>query len=550
MKKLIVSAVAFVMAAACTSTQVQTTPEPTMASKQARSQKNSLEPTLVTLDSPSPLVSVRLMVKAGSTADFRGKEGLANMTADALLAGGFGDPMDPVTKEELAEITQPWGSGANPSNFVSAETTTFYMTVPREVLGTYLDQVLRPLFTSPLFAADEIERLKNEADAGFSSARFENLENLGLYALDMYVNEGTAYEHVPFGTERGVESITREDVLRFYEAYYRPGNMIVGVSTLDGEVTGPIMDVVKAINADVRTPMPPIRIGEPKMPTGRHAVVIEEPNAPAAGIHIGFPLSITREDPDFWPLYVAQTWFGTHRDSTGRLYQQIRQERGYNYGDYAYIEHWMGKPWSLFQVFNQPRSHQYFSIWIRPVQHDYAYHISKAATYELERLIELGLTDEEVAAAKNKAKVLYVNLAETVDRLLSARVDDAFYGMQPGFLEGYLERLERVTTADVNRAIRKHLQTENMKYVFITDSQNADTLLAQLRGNRPAYGKTLADYQITSRELEDGSVVYEVPESKLEMLRNDALWATEPLDLETVRRIDVDSVFATRQFGR
>lgn len=550
MKKLFTSAAALLLAAACSSTQVQTAPEPVIAGGPQQAATLPNDPMLVTLDSPSPMVAIRIMVKAGSTADFPGKEGLANLTADALLAGGYGDPSDPVTKEDLAELTQPWGSGANPSNFVSNETTTFYMTVPREKLDTYIEQVLEPLFNEPLFAADEIDRLKNEAKANFSSARYENLEQLGLNAIDMYINQGTAYEHPPLGSERGVESITREDVVRFYESYYRPGNIIIGVSTSDPQVTRRIVDAVDSVNDDVRVPMPAIRIGEPKMPVGRHAVVIEEPNAPAAGIHIGFPLSITRKDPDFWPLYVAQTWFGTHRDSTGRLYQQIRQERGYNYGDYAYIEHWMGKPWNLFQVFNQPRSHQYFSIWIRPVQHDYAYHIAKAATYELEQLIELGLTDEQVAQAKKKAKVLYVNLAETVDRLLGAKVDDAFYGMQPGFLEGYLERLDRVTTADVNRAIRKHLQSENMKYLFITNGDNAEQLVAQLRENRPAYGKSLADYQITSRELEDGTLVYEVPESKLEMLREDALWATEPLDLETVRLIEVDEVFATDRFGQ
>lgn len=32
-----------------------------------------------------------------------------------------------------------------------------------------------------------------------------------------------------------------------------------------------------------------------------------------------------------WPLYVANVYLGTHRDSFGQLYQKIREERGYNY---------------------------------------------------------------------------------------------------------------------------------------------------------------------------------------------------------------------------
>ena len=40
------------------------------------------------------------------------------------------------------------------------------------------------------------------------------------------------------------------------------------------------------------------------------------------------------ETPDF----VARVWLGEHRASSGRLYDRIREVRGLNYGDYAYIE--------------------------------------------------------------------------------------------------------------------------------------------------------------------------------------------------------------------
>ena len=34
-----------------------------------------------------------------------------------------------------------------------------------------------------------------------------------------------------------------------------------------------------------------------------------------------------------------QSYFGPHRVSGGRLFQRIREMRGINYGDYAYIEY-------------------------------------------------------------------------------------------------------------------------------------------------------------------------------------------------------------------
>src|SRR6185295_8617998 len=105
-----------------------------------------------------------------------------------------------------------------------------------------------------------------------------------------------------------------------------------------------VRDAVRAINRDATTPSPELPQTKPEAFTGRHAFVIEEPNAPAASVHLGFPIDVNRNSPDFWPLYIANVYFGTHRDSFGQLYNEIRNERGYNYGDYSYIEYWAGRP--------------------------------------------------------------------------------------------------------------------------------------------------------------------------------------------------------------
>src|SRR3989304_3403445 len=81
-------------------------------------------PPVVTLDSAAPLLEIKVMVKAGSAADPAELEGLAYLTAESLIEGGFGDLRQPVTKEKLAEITQPWGSGPYPVFSISKETPT------------------------------------------------------------------------------------------------------------------------------------------------------------------------------------------------------------------------------------------------------------------------------------------------------------------------------------------------------------------------------------------------------------------------------------------
>ena len=274
--------------------------------------------------------------------------------------------------------------------------------------------------------------------------------------------------------------------------------------------------------------------------------IVALPNAISTGVHAGFPLPITRKDADYWPLYLANIWFGTHRDSLSHLYQVIREERGYNYGDYSYIEHFEGRPFALFPPPNVPRRYQYFSIWLRPVQHDYAAHLLRAMTWELANFIRTGLSEEQCELSKNKARVLYLSLAETGSRLLANRLDSEFYGMEPGYLDGYLNRINSVTCAQVNAAIRKYLQAGNLKYVVVTSKDAAPKIAEQIASSAPAWGKKPADYQIDVKE-EGGQKAYIVPESKLALLQLDSAWAHYWLNLprDRIRIVPAEKLFET-----
>ena len=504
------------------------------------------------LESDAPLVPVRVMVKAGSAHDPEGKEGLAFLTAALILEGGFGEVSDPVTKEELARMTSAWGGGALPGMQVDKETTTFAMYVPREVMEEYTRDILAPMLARPLFLEEELERIRGEVLAYVeTSLRNENLENLGLEALDNYIHEGTGRGHLVQGTVQGLRNITREDIRRFYAAWYEPVNTIIGVGTSDEAVHDMVREAVRSMQGleGVR-PMTRSRPGEPSRLQGREMTIVAQPNAPGAVINIGFPLPLLRSDEDFWPLWVANVWLGTHRDSFSHLYKVIRQERGYNYGDYSYIEHFANRPAFLFPPFNTPRTSQYFSIWIRPVDPAYVHHLTRAAMWELEDMVRRTLSDEQVEAAKNKARILYLNYAETGSRLLEAKVDDVFYGMhETGYLEGYLDRIASVTAEEVNRAIRTYLQTDNVKILVVTSADAAERLREEVVAGGPAYAKGPADYNLAS-EGEGESMLYRVPVEMLETLRLDGVWAHHCLGLEPgrVRVVPVDALFERGAF--
>lgn len=100
----------------------------------------------------------------------------------------------------------------------------------------------------------------------------------------------------------------------------------------------------------------------------------------------------------------------------------------------------------------------------------------------------------------------------------------------------------------MNAAVRRHLQTENLKYVVITNSASLPALTAQIRGNEPAQGKSFADYEFPQVRRADGSTGWEIPEARRDMVARDALWAEYPLNIGTVRIAPAGALFKSGVF--
>jgi zinc protease len=311
--------------------------------------------------------------------------------------------------------------------------------------------------------------------------------------------------------------------------------MYVATSINDPARLGELMDALPAGQPMFMRPMHIIRM----VPTpGRHVLIVTQPNAIATGLHLGFPFDLNRVSDDYWPLFVANVSFGLHRDDFGRLYHEIRVDRGYNYGDYSYLEYLPGRPFSLFPPPNTPRTHQYFSIWIRPVGQQYTHFILKAMTAELDRIRKEGLTPQQVAEAKVKARTLYLNYAESLSRQLGYRLDDMFYGMKDrGYLQQMLAQIDAVTPEQANTAIKEYLQVENLKYVIVTNENAGETLANDIADGANVTPKTLADYHISEP----------IPAEKKALLDQDEQWKAYPLNIPraNIHVVKAEQLFET-----
>ncbi|MBN2371024.1 MAG: insulinase family protein, partial [Vicinamibacteria bacterium] len=165
----------------------------------------------------------------------------------------------------------------------------------------------------------------------------------------------------------------------------------------------------------------------------------------------------------------------------------IREARGMNYGDYAYIEAF---PRGMYQLLPDPnlgRRAQIFEIWIRPVLPQNAHMALRIAIHELRKLIENGLTEEQFEATRRYlAKNVFI-LTSAQDRQIGYLLDSDWYGIDEyaGFLRA---KLADLALEDVNRALRRHLSAENLAVVCVArDAANLREALVSDAFSPPVY---------------------------------------------------------------
>ncbi len=311
----------------------------------------------------TPLVALRLVLRAGSQDDPRGKEGLAALTAAMVAEGGTKE----LAYDQVLEKFYPMA--ASLSGSCRKEVTVFSGEVHRDNLAAY-QAIATAMLTRPRFDPEDFERLRNEAiDYVSKSLRGNNDEELGKWTLQVALYKGHPYGHVDRGTVQALKAITLDDVKAFHRAHYHRGNLRVGLA--GGADKGALARIETDVASLPAPQVDPPDLPRPEAPRGLDVTIVEKP-ADATAISVGFPINITRSDDDFYALAVANSYLGEHRTFNGRLMQDLRSRRGLNYGDYSYIEDFIQEGMTRFPVPNNPRRQQAFTIWLRPVPRDKA----------------------------------------------------------------------------------------------------------------------------------------------------------------------------------
>jgi len=425
----------------------------------------------------SPLVTIRIALRAGSIHDPAGKEGLNALTATLIGSGGTQE----LTYAQVMEKLYPWA--ANISSQADHELTTFTGDVHRDHLEAFY-KLFTDLLLAPRFDSSDFARVK---DLGINylvnTLRSTDDEGLGKQALNAFLFEGHPYGTTEYGTVQGLTSITLDDVKGYFAKTYSRANLWVGIA---GGYPAGFAERIRADFAKLPAGEPrEVALPAPPAIGGMEVLVVQKP-ARAYAVSMGFPIAVTRKDKDFYALMVANSYFGEHRTFNGVLMNSIRGDRGMNYGDYSYIEKFTGGvSGTTFPNVNTPLRQQYFSIWLRPMPPAQAHFAIRTALFELKRLVADGIGDADFEATR-KFVTNYSKLwAATANRRLGYLMDSEFYGT-PYFIDRIEEELKTLTAADVNAAVKKYLTPENVKIAVVVDAGKGAEFFENMANNAPS----------------------------------------------------------------
>ena len=440
--------------------------------------------------SNSDKIVIKLMFKNGSISDPAGKGGLTYTTASLITQGGTGD----LSYSDIQDKIYPMA--ARYSSSVDKEVSIFTFQFHKDWVDQFYP-ILTGLILNPTLIQADFERVKINQQAYVDQIiRASSDEEYSKKALEDFLFRGTNYQHMVEGNTKSVNSITLDDVKEHHKNFFTKNNLMIGIT---GNYSDDFLEKLKADLSKLpgtEPVLPPIpRI---EMPDGIEIEIIAKDNAFGSAVFTGYPIDITRADDEFAALMVANSYLGEHRKSYGKLYQMIREKRSMNYGDYSYIEWYDNGGRYMLPPPGVPRHSNYFALWIRPVQIakqlklqyaelenikiGHAHFALRMALREMDKMIKNGISEEDFEATRAFLRSYIKLYIKSPSQQLGYLMDSKMYGR-----ENYIEELDNLladlTLADVNNAIKKYMQIDNMKITIVTDKSEAKELAGSLKMN-------------------------------------------------------------------
>lgn len=405
-----------------------------------------------------PLVNVYALIKTGSAADPSGEEGLASITAGLLRKG----TKTRTAQQFAADLDYIGGT-------FEAEAGPDFSSVSEDFLTKDLDRglaLLSDALLHPTFPKEEADKLLAQALDSVRGAKDDPQQVLGLYYYS-YLYGTHPYGRPAGGDEVSLTHIQREEITKFYESNYAPGNTAVAIA---GEFNA--AEVRKKLDeifggwparSAKQTAIPPAASVK-----GKRLLLVDKGDATQTYFAFG-NVGIARNDPDRVAIRVVNTIFGGR--FTSELNEALRVESGYSYGASSF--------------FDSRKAPGPFGIFSFTKNETTAPAIDKALEV-LQKLHKEGVTAEQLQSAKNYIKGQFPPNIETSRQLAQIIATYEFYGLGDDEINQLEARIDAVTPELARQVIQKHFPSGNLVFVLIGKASDINSAVQKYAEKRDA----------------------------------------------------------------
>jgi predicted Zn-dependent peptidase len=351
------------------------------------------------------------------------------------------------TADQLSDAQQMLGTSI--FSTVGQESGTIRFTALKDKFPQALG-LLADMMVNSTFPDSALERLRGQQVVALTQAK----DSPNAIAQNVF-NRVTFGDQHPYGritTENTVKAVTRQDVLNFANAYFRPGRAVITVS---GDIDAPTARELIRLTLGAWPAggeRPSFAYGPTPAPKNRTIYLVDKPKAAQSVFAFGTP-GPSRNTPDYYSVAVMNHILGGLFQS--RLNHDIREVKGYSYGVSSRFG--FGRGPGAFQAGGGIVSAKSDSALMGFMQH-----LSGAGTTE-------PFTDEEVQTGKEALIQSLPSRFETVNGVAAAISSIYTLDLPETYYQDYASKINAVTKGDMNKAAQKYIDWNHMNLVIVGD---------------------------------------------------------------------------------
>ena len=404
-------------------------------------------------DRELPLVGGTALFRTGARLEPAEQVGLGSLAGSLMRAGGTvqhsADELNQLLEQRAASVETGIGESSGSASF-SALSEDLEM-----VFGLFAE-VIR----EPVFAQNKLDLAKTQVRGGIARRNDDPNGIAGREFQKLIYGDASPYARtVEYAT---LDNISRQDLVSFYQRYFHPNNMILGiVGDFD---SGAMRSLIQKQCGDWK---PSRKLPPPQLPSVSQSkqggiFVVNQPQLTQSYVQIGH-LGGQLDSPDYAALDVLN---GVLNGFGGRLFNSVRSRQGLAYSVYGSWSPQYDYP-GIFIAGGQTRS-------VTTVP------FIQAMRSQIERLKAEPVTPAELAFAKDSVFNSFVFNFEDPSQTLSRLMRYEYYGYPPDFIFRYQRAVEATTAADVQHVAQTYLKPENLVTLVVGNAAAIKPPLTQL----------------------------------------------------------------------